>query len=110
MPFQLRASLWLGARLFPWARFSGQGLGIRASDNNEMLRALGRDPLFINRTRVGAIDGLVDLMDAALAAAPQIEAATLMLYGEKDQVVPIEPALIFWPALPPEAPDRKSAG
>ncbi|HEY9549185.1 MAG TPA: alpha/beta fold hydrolase, partial [Kiloniellaceae bacterium] len=107
MPFHLRASLWLGARLFPWARFSGQGLGIRASDNDEMLRALGRDPLFINRTRVGAVYGLVDLMDAALAAAPQIEAVTLLLYGEKDQVVPIEPALIFWRDLPPEAASRQ---
>src|SRR3546814_8291564 len=46
MPFHLRASLWLGARLFPWARFSGQGLDIRASDNDEMMRALGRAPLF----------------------------------------------------------------
>jgi len=103
MPFHLRAGLWLGARLFPWARFSGQGLGIQASDNIEMLRALGRDPLFIKETRVGAIYGLVDLMDAALAAAPQIEAETLLLYGEKDQVVPIESAIIFWRDLPPEA-------
>jgi alpha-beta hydrolase superfamily lysophospholipase len=103
MPFGQRVALWIGARLFPWARFSGSGLGIQASDNIEMLRALGRDPLFIKKTRVGAIYGLVDLMDAALAAAPQIEAETLLLYGEKDQVVPIESAIIFWRDLPPEA-------
>src|SRR3546814_5012683 len=57
MPFHQRAALWLSARLFPSARFSGRGLGIQASDNIEMLRALGRDPLFIKETRVDAIHG-----------------------------------------------------
>ncbi len=103
MPFHQRAALWLGARLFPWARFSGRGLGIQASDNIEMLRALGRDPLFIKETRTDAIYGLVNLMDAALAAAPEVEAPTLLLYGEKDEVVPAEPVIEFWRHLPPEA-------
>ncbi len=103
MPFHQRAALWLGARLFPWARFSGRGLGIQASDNIEMLRALGRDPLFIKETRTDAIYGLVNLMDAALAAAPEVEAPALLLYGEKDEVVPAEPVIRFWRQLPPEA-------
>lgn len=100
MPFHQRAALWLGARLFPWARFSGRGLGIQASDNIEMLRALGRDPLFIKETRTDAIYGLVNLMDAALAAAPRVEAETLMLYGRRDEVVPAEPTFRFWRDLP----------
>jgi alpha-beta hydrolase superfamily lysophospholipase len=100
MPFHQRAALWLGARLFPWARFSGRGLGIQASDNMEMLRALGRDPLFIKETRVDAVYGLVNLMDSALAAAPVIEARTLLLYGEKDEVVPAAPTFAFWQGLP----------
>src|SRR3546814_14828012 len=64
MPVHQRAALWLSARLFPSARLSGRGLGIQASDNIEMLRALGRDPLFIKETRVDAIHGVVNLMDA----------------------------------------------
>ena len=107
MPFGQRAALWLGARLFPWARFSGSGLGIQASDNIEMLRALGRDPLFIKQTRVDAIYGLVNLMDAALQAAPRIEADTLLLYGARDQVVPAAPTLRFWRSLQSEPAGRQ---
>ncbi|MEO3427674.1 lysophospholipase [Pelagibius sp. CAU 1746] len=101
MPFHQRAALWLGARLFPWAKFTGRGLGIQASDNIEMLRALGRDPLFIKETRTDAIYGLVNLMDAALASAPKVETPALLLYGEKDEVVPAEPVMAFWRGLPP---------
>jgi alpha-beta hydrolase superfamily lysophospholipase len=107
MPFDQRVALWIGARLFPWARFSGSGLGIQASDNIEMLRALGRDPLFIKETRVDAIYGLVDLMDAALQAGPQIETDTLLLYGARDEVVPPEPTFDFWRSLPPDAAPRQ---
>jgi len=107
MPFHQRAALWLGARLFPWARFSGRGLGIQASDNIEMLRALGRDPLFIKETRTDTIFGLVNLMDAALQAAPAIENRTLLLYGAKDEVVPAEPTFAFWRSLPETAAGRQ---
>jgi acylglycerol lipase len=107
MPFHQRAALWFGARLFPWARFTGRGLGIQASDNIEMLRALGRDPLFIKETRVDAVYGLVNLMDAALQAGPRVEAETLLLYGARDEVVPAEPTLALWRSLPPEAQARR---
>jgi len=65
-----RRLLWLMAHTLPWLPLSGGDLGIQASDNIEMLRALGRDPLIIRETRVDAIWGLTNLMDAALAAAP----------------------------------------
>lgn len=107
MPFHQRAALWLGARLFPWARFSGRGLGIQASDNIEMLYALGRDPLFIKETRVDTIYGLVNLMDAALASAPAVDSPMLLLYGALDEVVPPEPTFQFWRSLPPEDRPRQ---
>lgn len=107
MPFHQRAALWLGARLFPWARFSGRGLGIQASDNIEMLRHLGRDPLFIKQTRVDAVYGLVNLMDAALQAAPAIDAEMLLLYGARDQVVPAAPTFAFWRRLPAAGAERR---
>jgi acylglycerol lipase len=103
MPFYQSAALWLGSRLFPWATVTGSGLGIQASDNIEMLRALGRDPLFIKETRVDAVYGVVNLMDAALNAAPAVDVPMLLLYGARDQVVPPEPTFEFWHSLPPEA-------
>ncbi len=95
MPWYQRTALWLGDHLIPWVRLSGSGLGILASDNIEMLRALGRDPLVIKETRIDAIAGLVDLMDQAQAAAPRLQLPTLYLYGGNDQVVPKEPTLAF---------------
>lgn len=107
MPLGQRIALWTSAHLFPWARFSGSGLGIQASDNIEMLRGLSRDPLFIKKTRVDAVYGVVNLMDAALQAAPQIDGDVLLLYGARDEVIPAEPTYSFWRSLPPAAAGPK---
>lgn len=107
MPVLYRASLWLAARMVPGLKVSGGGLGIQASDNIEMLRALGRDPLVIKKTRIDAIEGLVDLMDRALAAAPALDVPLLLLYGENDEIIPEEPILRFLDRLPPQARERQ---
>ena len=94
-PF-LRASLWLAAHLLPANKATGRGLGIRASDNTDMLRGLARDPLVIKHTRIDAVYGLVDLMDAAFDAAAQVRVPKLVLYGRNDQVIrrgPVEAML-----------------
>ncbi len=97
----LRASLWLATRTVPGWRPSGQGLvRIVASDNREALIRLSTDPLTIHGTRVDAIGGLVDLMDAALAAAPQFQAPALFLYGGHDRLVPPQATEATWRALP----------
>jgi len=63
-------------------------LNIRPSDNIEMLRAFGRDPLAIKATRVDAMNGLVELMGEALAAAPRFTVPALILYGSHEQILP----------------------
>ena len=73
---------------------------IIASDNREALIRLSTDPLTIQRTRVDALGGLVDLMDAALAAAPRLRAPALFLYGGHDELVPKEATAATWRALP----------
>ena len=95
-----RVALWGGDLLFPDMTLTGRGLHILASDNIPMLIQLGRDPLVIKATRVDTIHGLVDLMDEALAAAPGITAPMLLLYGERDQVVPKEATERFVADLP----------
>lgn len=90
MPITHRVALFLSAHSVPWLKLSGRGLRIKPSDNIEMLRALGRDPLVIKETRVDTIQGLVDLMDTALASAPRLEVPLLLLYGDKDEIIPKE--------------------
>ena len=95
-----RLALFFGARLFPAMTLTGQNLRIRASDNIPMLRALGRDPLVIKATRVDTIYGLADLMDAALAAAPQFDTPLLLMFGAHDEIIPAAAIRRFAETLP----------
>jgi acylglycerol lipase len=88
-----RSALWFFSHTVPWFPLTGQGLKIKPSDNIAMLRALGRDPLVLKQSRVDAVHGLVELMDQAFAAAPKVDAPTLVLYGGKDEIVPSGPSL-----------------
>lgn len=100
MPWYQRTALWLGAHAAPWATLTGRGLNITPSDNVEMLKALGRDPLVIKETRIDAVHGLVGLMDEALAGASRFEARALVLYGRKDEIVPKAPTRLMIERLP----------
>jgi acylglycerol lipase len=110
MPWYQSLALWMAAHSLPDRRVTGGGLGIRPSDNTKMLMALGRDPLVIKETRIDAVFGLVNLMDQAMAAAPNIDVPTLILYGENDQLVPPAAMAEMLSTLPP-APleDRRFA-
>ena len=99
MPWYQRAALWLAAHTVPWLEVTGRGLKIRPSDNKEMLKALGRDPLVRHRTRVDMLHGLTDLMDAALAAAPALTGPALILYGEHDEIIPVKPTRLMFRRL-----------
>ncbi len=102
MPFYQRATLWIVENFFPWVTASGRGLKIQASDNIDALIKKGRDPLVIKKTKAVAISGLTDLMTEALIAAPDFRTRALVLYGERDEIIPAEPTLLFWRGLPAE--------
>jgi acylglycerol lipase len=86
-----RLSLWTFAHVNPKKQLTGEDLHILASDNIDMLRALGGDPLVIKGTRVDTIWGLVRLMDHAYDRFGLVKMPTLVLYGAHDQVIPPEP-------------------
>jgi acylglycerol lipase len=72
-----RVALWTGDAFFPDMTFTGRGLRIMPSDNI-----------------------LVDLRDMALYAAPRVTMPMLMLYGERDEVVPNAATLRWIETLP----------
>ncbi|MBK8814335.1 MAG: alpha/beta hydrolase [Methylococcaceae bacterium] len=88
MPWYQTSLLWTLAHTVPWLTLTGQSVGVKASDNIDMLRELGRDPLVIKKTRVEAINGLTDLMDAAYDSANNLDVKALILYGENDELIP----------------------
>jgi acylglycerol lipase len=103
MPLTYRAALFLAAHLVPGMILSNSAAGrvvtIIPSDNEPMLRALGRDPLFQKKTRTGTLFGLVNLMDEARTAAEKMPEKIkdsgpppiLFLYGAHDQIIPAKP-------------------
>jgi alpha-beta hydrolase superfamily lysophospholipase len=100
MPFYQRWALWLAAHTIPWQVVTGESLDVKPSDNIEMLRALGKDPLVIKGTRIGALYGLANLMDEAYRSAERFRTKALLLYGEKDEIIPREPVENFYQGLP----------
>ncbi len=110
MPWVQRATLWLAAHTVPALPLTGRGLDIKPSDNVEMLIQLGRDPLVIKGTRVDAIYGLVDLMDAAMTAAAAFDGRSLILYGGLDEIITSGPTRTMLDRLPDAGADiRKLA-
>ncbi len=107
MPFYQRWALWLAVRTVPWMKLSAKGLKIRASDNDEMLRELRRNPLFIKETRVDTIWGLVNLMDLALKRSAEFRANTLLLYGDNDEIIPKKPTELMFSRLPQDAASQR---
>jgi alpha-beta hydrolase superfamily lysophospholipase len=97
-----KGALWLTAHTLPWFRLSARGLKITPSDNDEMLRALSRDPLVIKETRADAVWGLVNLMDAAYADASKVRGAVLMQYGKNDEIIPKTPSFEVMRRLEPD--------
>ena len=109
MPFYQTAALWMSAYTTPWLRVTGGGLKRQPSDNIEMLRALSRDPLVIKETRVDAVWGITNLMDAALAGAKDFDAPSFILYGANDDIIPASATLDMLENLPPPHRPRKVA-
>jgi alpha-beta hydrolase superfamily lysophospholipase len=92
MPWLMRWPLEAAIHLMPVLALPNSVGGIRPTDDPEALRRLGRDPLTLREVRIDMAHGLVDLMDAAVAALPGCcrAAPTLVMLGGKDMVVPTE--------------------
>ena len=100
MPIYQRAALWLAAHLIPGRKLTGEGLDLHPSDNIDMLRALGRDPLVIKATRVDVLYGVSNLMDQAVKSGDTLGEKMLFLYGKHDDIVPHAPTCRWLRSLP----------
>lgn len=108
MPWYQTGLLWTLAHSVPWLTLTGESVHVTPSDNIEMLRALGRDPWVIKGTRVETLYGLANLMDAAFNSADSLRGNTLLLYGEKDEIIPKKPTFAFLKQFLTTHPDEKT--
>ena len=96
MPWYQAGLLWTLAHTIPWLKLTGEGVvEVMPSDNVEMLRELGRDPWVIKGARVETLYGLADLMDQAFDSAGTLHEDTLLMYGERDEIIPKKPTYAF---------------
>lgn len=100
MPGLYRVTLSLAAHTIPWARLSPSAVKRMPTDNLALLKRLGKDKNMLRGARVEALWGVVNLMDAAAAAAPRARVPTLLLYGERDEIVPRRPIQAVIARLP----------
>jgi len=100
MPRLYRATLNLAAHLVPWAHLSPQGLQRLPTDNFALMKRLSKDRLMLRGARIDSLWGVTNLMDAAAAAAPKVRVPTLLLYGERDEIIPRRPIRAVIERLP----------
>ena len=94
MPWYQRLGLRLMVRFAPGATVSGDtvaDLGIRPTDDPEVIRALREDPLVQKEARVDTLYGVTRLMSEALEASSGFGVPVLLLYGLNDHVIPPGP-------------------
>ena len=93
MPWYQRLGLWLAMRLMPSKYFSSETvrlMGKHATDDSEIMRELGDDPLVLKGARVDALHGVSELMrEASQVVSVRVPSQTL--YGLNDQIIPSEP-------------------
>jgi alpha-beta hydrolase superfamily lysophospholipase len=104
MPALQRLLLAAAVRTAPGLQLTGRGLGIRPTDNDPLWRAYSTDPLVIKATRVDALWGVANLMDQATRTLPNPTLPILLLYGERDQVIPKQAFCAWLSRLPSGTP------
>lgn len=71
-----------------------------ASNNQESLIRLYFDPLSLHNAKVKALYGLVGLMGEAVKSAPSVRYPILVIYGDRDQLVPAKAMKHAWASFP----------
>ncbi len=88
MPFFYRIAINVAASILPGKTATGERAGRQASDNIDILRQMAADPLMIGPTRLDATLGLVRLMGEAWRSSEAASGRILVLFGEKDEIIP----------------------
>ncbi len=93
LPLLYSASLWVASHVRPdWVVVPPDGVRIVATDNNRKLREMWFNPLVQKSNRIDSVFGVVSIMEEADQMIPRLpdRVPTLMLYGGKDEMIPVE--------------------
>jgi alpha-beta hydrolase superfamily lysophospholipase len=111
MPWYQRLSLFSLNLVVPDMALTGRGLpslGIRPTDDIDVSRDFGRDPLFIKATRVGSLAGVTELMGRAQNQKTLPPQRSLVLYGLRDRIIPPQPVCDWFTHLNTAVPEANT--
>lgn len=84
----LRLSHWIAPGARPRQSWGHAVVDIRVTDDPKIARLHTLDPDILRAVRINMVHGVVDLMDHALQRIPALPPDTLVLYGERDDIIP----------------------
>ncbi len=100
----LRLSHWIAPGVRPRQSWGHALADIRVTDDPVIARLQAHDPHILRAIRIDMIHGVVDLMDRALQRIPALPPATLVLYGEQDDIIPHAAACALFDQLDDAGP------
>jgi len=110
LPWIQEAALVAGAWIAPGARPQQSSahhfVDIRITDDRRILALQARDEQILRAVRLDMVYALVDMMSAAVERIDALPPATLILYGEKDDLVPRSAACAMLARLADRAAPR----
>jgi len=104
LPLLYSASLWVASHVRPdWIVVPPDGVRIVATDNNRKLREMWFDPLVQKSNRIDSVFGVVSIMEEADQMISRLPGSvpTLMLYGARDEMIPVEGVQRATAKMPP---------
>lgn len=84
----LRVSHWIAPGARPRQSWARAVVDIRVTDDPTIARLQARDPHILRSVRIDMVHGVVDLMDAGLERIADVPPPALILYGERDDIIP----------------------
>lgn len=77
------------AHAVPWFPSGPTSIDFQPTDNPDTMEKMRKDPMILRNIRVDLGYGLLEAMDAAKAAAPDVAKPYLMQHGRGDRLVPL---------------------
>lgn len=84
----LRLGHWIAPAARPRQSWGHAVADIRVTDDPTIARLQARDPHILRAVRINMIHGVVELMDTAIKRIADVPPPALILYGERDDIIP----------------------
>lgn len=104
----VNAGVWVAAHIAPWYEVEDGAVSSVGVNDPAVTEEMNADPILSHSTRVDAAYGMLDLMLAAMAAAPQLDQRMMLMHGARDALISNGAMHQLLDRLPPAASHRRT--